>query len=213
MASSQKAIRSSGWTTDFLIGFPDGLFLLFFSTQVMQGFAMEVQTFYNTQLIIWIVGALLVMFSVFSANRGDTQHDTPLLTPEEKSKLENLDIHASTIAHIADEMKKDADLWERTLEAENVKETTFSRGRAIRSAFFTGFFFLGGGALSFGPYLANENFSAAVQTSMMLVFLGLTFYSFFKAKLTAQRPLPLVIRYWLMGAGILVGAWILHKVW
>ncbi|MBV8251085.1 MAG: VIT1/CCC1 transporter family protein [Chitinophaga sp.] len=213
MADSHKAIRSSGWSTDLLVGFPDGLFLLFFSTQVIQHFAMEVQTFYNLQLAIWIIGTLLVMFSAFHANRGDLQHDNPLLTPEEKKKLQGLDISETTIDHIAEEMKKDADLWERTLEEEQVKETTFSRGRAIRSSIFTGLFFLMGGALSVCPYLSNENFNAASQTSMMLVFLGLTIFSFIKAKLTAQRPLPIVIRYWLMGAGVMAGTWILQKVW
>ncbi|RAJ79321.1 VIT family protein [Chitinophaga dinghuensis] len=213
MADSHKAIRSSGWSTDLLIGFPDGLFLLFFSTQVIQHFPMEVQKFYNLQLAIWLIGTLLVMFSAFRANRGDLQHDNPLLTPEEKQKLQGLDISETTIDHIADEMKKDADLWERTLAEEKVKETTYSRGRAISSAIFTGLFFLMGGGLSVYPYLANENFNAASQTSMMLVFLGLTIFSFIKARLTAQRPLPIVIRYWLMGAGILAGAWILQKVW
>ncbi|MBV7529926.1 VIT1/CCC1 transporter family protein [Chitinophaga sp. sic0106] len=212
MADSHKAIRSSGWKTDLLIGFPDGLFLLFFTTQVMQGFTIAVQTFYNIQLAIWLIGALLVMFSAYRANRGDLQHDSPLLTPEEKRKLEKLDINDATIAHIAGEMQKDADLWEQTLVTENVRETTFSRGRAIRSAIMTGLFFIGGGALSVCPYLANENFAAAAKTSMMLVFLGLTAFSFFKARITAQRPLPIIIRYWLMGAGVLGGAWILQKV-
>ncbi len=212
MADSHKAIRSSGWSTDLLIGFPDGLFLLFFSTQVIQHFPMEVQKFYNLQLAIWLIGTLLVMFSAFRANRGDLQHDNPLLTPEEKQKLQGLDISETTIDHIAGEMKKDADLWERTLAEEKVRETTYSRSRAISSAIFTGLFFLMGGGLSVYPYLANENFNAASQTSMMLVFLGLTIFSFIKAKLTAQRPLPIVIRYWLMGAGILAGAWILQKV-
>ncbi|WP_291910678.1 VIT1/CCC1 transporter family protein [Chitinophaga sp. CB10] len=212
MAASHKAIRSSGWKTDLLIGFPDGLFLLFFSTQVIQGFPIEVQTFYNIQLTIWLIGAVLVMFSAYRANRGDLQHDNPLLTPEEKRKLEKLDINDATIAHIAGEMQKDADLWEQTLATENVKESTFSHARAIRSAVMTAVFFLAGGALSVCPYLANENFPAASKTSMMLVFLGLTAFSFFKARITAQRPLPIIIRYWLMGAGVLCGAWILLKI-
>lgn len=212
MTTPHKAIRSSGWKTDFLIGFPDGLFLLFFATQVMQTFPLEVQTFYNIQLCILLAGSLLVMYSAYQANKGDAQHDSPLLSDDERRKLEHLDINDHTIAHIADEMQKDAVMWETTLQQEQVVETTFSRSRAIRSALFTAFFFLLGGVLSIGPYLSNENFTAASQTSMMLVFLGLTVFSFIKARVTHQRPLPIVIRYWLMGAGIWCGVWVLHKI-
>lgn len=211
MTTSHKAIRSSGWKTDFLIGFPDGLFLLFFATQVMQVFPIEVQRFYTIHLCIWIIGALLVMFSAFQANKGDLQHDNALLSDKERTKLQRLDINARTIAHIAEEMKKDAHSWELMLEQEKVKESAFSRSRAVKSGLMTGLFFLLGGILSLGPYLSNENFVAASQTSIMLVFLGLTVFSFIKAKVTAQRPLPVIIRYWLLGAGILAGAWILHK--
>ncbi|MFY0255672.1 VIT1/CCC1 transporter family protein [Chitinophaga sp. 30R24] len=211
MGTSHKAIRSSGWKTDFLIGFPDGLFLLFFATQVIQVFPMEVQTFYNIHIALLVIGGLLVMYSAFQANKGDTQHDSALLSDEERSKLQRLDINDQTIAHIAQEMEKDAQSWEQILEQEHVKETTFSRSHAISSALLTGFFFLLGGALSLGPYLSNENFTAASQTSTLLVFLGLTIFSFIKARVTAQRPLPIILRYWLMGAGILLGAWILHK--
>ncbi|RBL90807.1 VIT1/CCC1 transporter family protein [Chitinophaga flava] len=212
MTASHKAIRSSGWKTDFMIGFPDGLFLLFFATQVMQTFPMEVQTFYNIHLCICIAGSLLVIYSTYQANKGDTQHDSLLLSDEERQKLQKLDIHDNTIAHIEDEMKKDAALWETTLQQEQVVETTFNLSRAIRSALFAAFFFLLGASLSFGPYLSNENFGAASQTSMMLVFLGLTVFSFIKAKITHQRPLPVVLRYWIMGAGVFCGAWVLHKI-
>ncbi|WP_212004249.1 VIT1/CCC1 transporter family protein [Chitinophaga sp. HK235] len=212
MTASHKAIRSSGWKTDFMIGFPDGLFLLFFATQVMQTFPMEVQTFYNIHLGICIAGSLLVIYSTYQANKGDAQHDSLLLSDEERQKLQKLDIHDNTIAHIEDEMKKDAVLWETTLQQEQVVETTFNRSRAVRSALFAAFFFLLGASLSFGPYLSNENFGAASQTSMMLVFLGLTVFSFIKAKITNQRPLPVVLRYWIMGAGVFCGAWVLHKI-
>ncbi|SKA42912.1 VIT family protein [Chitinophaga eiseniae] len=212
MTAPHKAIRSSGWKTDFLIGFPDGLFLLFFATQVMQTFPLEVQTFYNIQLGILLAGSLLVMYSAYQANKGDAQHDSALLSDDERRKLEHLDINDHTIAHIADEMQKDAVMWETTLQQEQVEETTFSRPRAIRSALFAAFFFLLGGVLSVGPYLSNENFTAASQTSILLVFLGLTVFSFIKARVTNQRPLPIVIRYWLMGAGIWCGAWVLHKI-
>ncbi|PSL43459.1 VIT family protein [Chitinophaga niastensis] len=212
MTTSHKAIRSSGWKTDFLIGFPDGLFLLFFATQIIQTFPIEVQTFYTIHLCIWLIGAVLVMFSSFQANKGDAQHDSALLSDKERSRLQHLDINARTIAHIEHEMVKDAKTWEDTLEQEKVRETTFSHSRAVRSALFTGFFFLLGGAMSLGPYLSNENFNAASQTSIMLVFLGLTVFSFMKAKITAQRPLPIILRYWLMGAGVFLGAWMLHKL-
>ena len=211
MMSSHKAIRSSGWKTDFLIGFPDGLFLLFFATQVIQVFPIEVQTFYTIHICIWLGGSVLVMFSAFQANKGDAQHDGALLSDRERGKLQRLDINAKMIAHIEQEMKKDAHSWELILEQEKVRETTFSRSRAIQSALLTGFFFLFGGIFSLGPYLSNENFTAASQTSIMLVFLGLTIFSFIKAKITAQRPLPVILRYWLVGAGIFAGAWILHR--
>lgn len=211
MTTSHKAIRSSGWKTDFLIGFPDGLFLLFFATQVIQVFPIEIQTFYTIHLCAWIIGAVLVMISAFQANKGDLQHDSALLSDQERTKLQRLDINARMIAHIEQEMEKDAHSWELMLEHEKVKESAFSRSRAIKSALMTGVFFLLGGILSLGPYLSNENFAAASQTSILLVFLGLTIFSFIKAKVTAQRPLPVILRYWLMGAGILAGAWILHK--
>lgn len=210
MTTTNKAIRSSGWLTDFLIGFPDGLFLLFFSTQLLQSFPLEVQTFYNIHLGIWGIGSLLVMYSAFRANRGDSQHDEFQLSPQERLKLEKLDIAPHTISHIEQEMAKDGELWENILEKEQVKETSFSLARAIRSALATAIFFLMGGALSFGPYLANESFPAAGQTSMLLVFLGLTFFSFVKARVTSQRTLPLVVRYLTMGLGILIGVWILR---
>ncbi|NLR58078.1 hypothetical protein HGH93_08190 [Chitinophaga polysaccharea] len=211
MTASHKAIRSSGWKTDFIIGFPDGLFLLFFATQVIQLFSIEVQTFYTIHLCLLLGASLLVMLSAFQANKGDLQHDSPLLSDKERSKLQQLDINAHTIAHIEQEMEKDAHSWEQLLENEKVRETSFSRSRAIKHGLLTGFFFLLGGTVSLGPYLSNENFPAASQTSIMLVFLGLTLFSFIKARVTAQRPLPVILRYWLMGAGILAGAWILHK--
>lgn len=211
MITSHKAIRSSGWKTDFIIGFPDGLFLVFFTTQVLQTFPMEVQTFYNIHLALLGLGSLLVMYSAFQANKGDVQHDSPLLSDKERGKLQQLDINAPTIAHIEEEMKKDAVTWEQTLETEQVRETNFSLVKAIRSGLFTGIFFLVGGAISLGPYLANENFGAASQTSILLVFLSLTAFSFIKSRITAQRPLPVVLRYWAMGAAILVVAWILHR--
>ena len=212
MTSPYKAIRSSGWKTDFLIGFPDGLFLLFFATQVMQLFPLDVQTFYNIHIGIWIIGAVLVLYSSYQANKGDAQHDSALLSDDERRKLHHLEINQQTISHIEAEMKKDAETWEQTLLQEKVQEVHFNRNNAIRSAIFTSIFYLFGGALSFGPYLSNENFNGASQTSTLLVFLGLTIFSFIKAKVTAQRPLPIILRYWLMGAAILICVWIIHKI-
>lgn len=211
MTASHKAIRSSGWKTDLLIGFPDGLFLLFFATQVIQLFLIDVQTFYNIHIGIWVIGAILVLYSAYQANKGDTQHESALLSEQERKKLQHLDINQQTISHIESEMKKDAENWDQILNQEQVKEAYFSKARAIKSAIFTSFFYLIGGALSFCPYLSNENFNAASQTSTLLVFLGLTIFSFIKAKVTAQRPLPILLRYWLMGAGILICVWIVHK--
>lgn len=212
MSITHKAIRSSGWKTDFLIGFPDGLLLLFFATQVIQLWPLDVQTFYNIHLGIWLAGALLVLYSAYQANKGDAQHDSALLSDDERKKLQHLEINQQTISHIESEMKKDAASWEQILQQENVQESFFSKGRAISSAIFTSLFFILGGALSFAPYLANENFNAASQTSTLLVFLGLTVFSFMKARITAQRVLPIILRNFAIGAGIVVCVWLLHKI-
>ncbi|HJT73797.1 MAG TPA: hypothetical protein VJ720_07255, partial [Chitinophaga sp.] len=142
MSGQQKAIRSSGWKTDFIIGFPEGLLLLFFTTVLIQGLPVTVQQFYTLNTVIWAGGAILVSAGAYLANRGDTQHNESRLSAAEKNKLENLDIGEGVIADIAAEMAKDAMQWEKTLQTENVVETAFSRSRAIRSAFFTGLFFL-----------------------------------------------------------------------
>ncbi|MET6997302.1 VIT1/CCC1 transporter family protein [Chitinophaga defluvii] len=211
MTTLPKAIRSTGWKTDFLIGFPDGLFVLFFCTQAMQRMNLSVQTFYTIHLSIWLGGALLVMIAVYLANRGDKQ-DESLLTPRERHKLQQLDISTGMITQIESEMAKDARLWEDILVQQQVATSTFRLAQALRSAIVSGIFFLFGGILALGPFLANENFNAASRTSMLVAFLALTCFSFLKAKMTTQRTWVVIFRYFLMAAGVLAGSWLVAKL-
>lgn len=212
MRSQQKAIRSSGWKTDFIIGFPEGLLLLFFTTQLIQGLPVTVQQFYTLNLCIWLGGTLLVAFSALQANRGDSQHSGNSLSPAEKNKLEKLDINNGIIADIAAEMEKDAIQWEQTLQTEHVEETRYSLPRAIRSALFTGMFFLSGGFLPFWPYLADENFQGSAQTSIIVAFLLMTVFSFVKARMTNQSVIPVILRNLLYIGAVWLGAYILHLI-
>lgn len=211
MTTLPKAIRSTGWKTDFLIGFPDGLFVLFFCTQAMQRMNLSVQTFYTIHLSVWLGGALLVMIAVYLANRGD-KHDESLLTPRERHKLQQLDISTGMITQIESEMAKDAQLWEDILVQQQVATSTFRLAQALRSAIVSGIFFLFGGILALGPFLANENFNEASRTSMMVAFLALTCFSFLKAKMTTQRTWVVIFRYLLMAAGVLAGSWLVAKL-
>jgi VIT1/CCC1 family predicted Fe2+/Mn2+ transporter len=211
MTTLPKAIRSTGWRTDFLIGFPDGLFVLFFCTHIMQRMPLSVQTFYTISLCVWVGGALLVMVAAFLANRGD-KHDESLLTTKERVKLQQLDISVGMIAQIESEMAKDAQFWEDTLAKQQVATSTFRFTQALRSALLSGIFYLFGGILVLGPFLANENFAVAARTSMLIAFLALTCFSFLKAKMTTQPAWVVIFRYFLMAAGILAGSWLLTKL-
>ena len=71
MGRNNQGIRSSGWKTDLMIGFPDGLLLLLFTTQVLHTKSLTVQAFYTIHLLILGLGTLLIMLAVFRANRGD----------------------------------------------------------------------------------------------------------------------------------------------
>ncbi|PWV55990.1 VIT1/CCC1 transporter family protein [Chitinophaga sp. S165] len=212
MSKQQKAIRSSGWKTDFLIGFPDGLLLLFFTTFLLHGLPVTVQQFYTLNVCIWLAGGLLVMISAYRANHGDAQHDESTLSPEERQKLERLNISNPIIEDIAAEMQRDAVQWEETLEAQQVRESHFSQAVAIRGALFTGFFFLLGGILPFLPYLRNENFTAAANSSLLYVFIAITVFSLLKSGMTSQPAVPIILRNLAYGGAVWLGAYIILAV-
>lgn len=207
----KAAIRSTGWKTDFLIGFPDGLFLLFFTTLLIQVFPVDVQQFYNINLWISLGGTVLVMATAWQANRGE-KHDESSLSPEERKKLEQLDLTEDTIVHIGKEMEQDATRWEQILEQEKVQQIHWHPLRALRSALVAGVFFLIGAFIAFWPYLANENFGAATGVSTGLVFAGTLVFAFIKAKITGQRVLPVILRYLLLTAGIWLAVFIVKLV-
>jgi len=206
-----KSIRSTGWKTDFLIGFPDGLFLLFFTTLLIQVFPVDVQQFYNLNLWISLGGALLVMATAWQANKGDG-HDEAALSPEERKKLQKLDIAEDTIEHIGKEMEQDATRWEQVLQQEKVQRVHWHPLRALRSALLTGISFLAGAFISFWPYLANENFGAAARVSAVWVIITVLIFSFIKARITSQRVAPVIFRYLLLTAGIWLAVLVVSKV-
>jgi len=208
MTNNKKAIRSSGWQTDFLIGFPEGLLLLFFTTRLAAGLNISVQDFYTLNAGIWLTGALLVMITAYQANKGDGQHDESTLSPEERRKLQRLDISEGMIKHIEAEMAKDAELWESTLQAEQVQLQQYRPARALRSAFVTGAFFLLGGLLPFWPYLLNENFESAGRNSLILTFSLAALFAYLKARMTSQPALAVMLRMLLYAAAVLLGAFI-----
>jgi hypothetical protein len=212
MSKEYKAIRSSGWITDFLIGFPEGLLLLFITTFFSHTLNITVQKFYTVNACIWLIGSVLVMFTAYQANKGDSQHDESTLSPEERRKLENLDIGENLIADIAEEMAKDATDWEKTLQQENVQVSQYHLGRALFNALITGVFFLLGGLLPFWPYLSNENFSEASRTSILSAFVVMVLFSFVKAKTTNQAAIPLILRNLAYTAAVLSGAFILQMI-
>jgi VIT1/CCC1 family predicted Fe2+/Mn2+ transporter len=212
MSKQQKAIRSSGWKTDFLIGFPEGLLLIFFTTFLLHGVPVSVQQFYTLNTCIWLGGSILVMISAFQANRGDLQHDESALSPEERQKLERLNISEPIIENIATEMQKDATQWEETLASQQVQEKHFNLATAIRSGLLTGLFFLLGGIVPFLPYLRNEHFTQAANTSVLYVFIAITVFSFIKSKMTNQSTIPIILRNLAYGAAVWLGAYIILLV-
>jgi VIT1/CCC1 family predicted Fe2+/Mn2+ transporter len=212
MSKQQKAIRSSGWKTDFLIGFPDGLLLLFFTTFLLHGLPVTVQQFYTVNACIWLAGGLLVMITAYRANHGDSQHEESTLSPEERQKLEGLNISEPIIEDIAAEMQRDAVQWEETLEEQHVQESQFSQAVAIRGAVFTGIFFLLGGILPFFPYLRNENFTAAANSSLLYVFIAITVFSLLKSRMTSQPAISIILRNLAYGGAVWLGAYIILAV-
>jgi len=212
MSKEYKAIRSSGWITDFLIGFPEGLLLLFFTTFLSHALKITVQQFYTVNTCIWLIGSVVVMFTAYQANRGDSQHDESTLSPKERKKLENLDISEHIIADIAKEMAKDASNWEQTLQEENVQVSHYHSGRALFNALITGMFFLLGGLLPLWPYLSNENFPEAGHKSVLLAFGVMVLFSFVKSKMTTQAAIPLILRNIVYTAAVWSGAFILQTI-
>jgi hypothetical protein len=212
MSKEYKAIRSSGWITDFLIGFPEGLLLLFFTTFLSHGLPITVQRFYTVNTWIWLIGSLVVMFTAWQANKGDSQHDESTLSPEERLKLENLDIGENVIADIAKEMEKDASDWEHTLQQEHVQVRQYHLGRALMHALMTGIFFLLGGLLPFLPYLKDEDFSTAGKVSVGSCFLLMVIFSLVKAGITQQKAVAMVLRNVLYMGAVLLGAFMMQMI-
>ncbi|WP_343703085.1 VIT1/CCC1 transporter family protein [Chitinophaga sp.] len=207
MSTSTKAIRSSGWRTDLLIGFPDGLLLLLFTTQILYAKSLAVDSFYIIHLLILGVGTLLMTIAVFRANRGDD--DDGKMSPEERAKLQNLDISRPTIEHIAEEMERDQQIWEKTLQEEQVELKSFGLGHAIKSALTTGLFFLLGGAIAFIPYLASEDFPFAANVSLSLSLIALLLFSYLKSRITGQRPMRLSMRYLVTGGLVILASYLI----
>lgn len=212
MSKEYKAIRSSGWITDFLIGFPEGLLLLFFTTYLSQGLPITIQKFYTINMWIWLAGGVVVMFTAWQANKGDAQHDESTLSPDERSKLENLDIGENIIDDIAEEMARDASHWENTLQQENVQVRNYHSGRAFMNALITGLFFLLGGLSAFYPYLKNEDFSSAAKVSVSICFAAMILFSLIKSKITNQKAIAMVLRNTLYTAAVFAGAFMMQMI-
>lgn len=213
MTKQEKAIRSTGWRTDFMLGFPDGLLVILFTTQLLYDKGISVQDFYYVHFIIIAAVAVLLMATTLFANRGNADHDGGLMSPKEKRKLEKLDIAGHVIDHIGDEMARDQEKWEQMLEKENVKEVHYHRPSALRSTLLTGIFFLLGSILPFFPFLMNENFESAAQAGLVSGFLSLLAFAYLKARMTKQRPIPMGIRYVMVGGAIVLGVYIMSAAW
>lgn len=191
-----------------LIGFPDGLLLLLFTTQILYSKDLAVDSFYTLHLLILGISTLLMMIAVFRANRGD--EDDGKMSAEERLKLQNLDISRPTIEHIAVEMERDQQIWEKTLQEENVELKSFGLGHAVKSALTTGLFFLAGGCIVFIPYLASEDFSLAARVSLGLSLPGLLIFAYLKSRITGQRPIRTALRYLATGALVILASYLIN---
>lgn len=209
MSTNSKAIRSSGWKTDMMIGFPDGVLLLLFTTQVLYPKSLTVQAFYIIHFLVIGFATLLMMIAVFRANRGDEEDGT--MSPEEKQKLEKLDIPDTTIAHIADEMQKDQQVWEKTLEEESVQLRSYGTMHALRSMIATGVFFFLGGCVVFLPYLVQEDFPAASRISLIVSLTLLLFFALLKSRITGQGSLRMALRYLLTGGAVVLVSYMISS--
>lgn len=209
MSTNSKAIRSSGWKTDMMIGFPDGVLLLLFTTQVLYPKSLTVEAFYIIHFLVIGFATLLMMIAVFRANRGDEEDGT--MSPEEKQKLEKLDIPDTTIAHIADEMQKDQQVWEKTLEEESVQLRSYGTMHALRSMIATGVFFFLGGCVVFLPYLVQEDFPAASRISLIVSLTLLLFFALLKSRITGQGSLRMALRYLLTGGAVVLVSYMISS--
>ncbi|PUZ20140.1 VIT family protein [Chitinophaga costaii] len=208
MPTRKNAVRSTGWKTDFLVGFPDGLFLLYFTTHVLAAH-VNVQYFYNIHLWIWLGFSLLVGISSFFTNRGAGSLHEETMTEVEKGRLKRLELTDQLIGDIQQGMADDAEQWETTLKNEQVQRVPFVMGAAIRSAIATAFSFLLGGYLPLWSYLANENFGQAGRQSTYILLVATVVFALIKATLTQQKALPVVLRTLLTAVGIILGSWLL----
>lgn len=204
----RKAIRSSGWKTDMMIGFPDGLLLLLFSTQILYTKELTVQAFYTIHLLLLGTATLLMMIAVFRANRGEDD-DEGVMSPVEQKRLQGLDLSQDTIAHIADEMQLDQKQWEQTLQQEQVQLRSYSWLPAVRSMLATGLFFLTGGLVVFLPFLVQEDFNAAAKVSLTLSLICLLLFAFLKSRITGQRPVRLAFRYLIIGSLVVLASFLI----
>lgn len=211
MGIAHKAIRSTGWKTDMVIGFPDGLLLLLFTTQALYAKAISVQQFYTLHLFIIGISTLFMTITVFLANRGD-HHDEGTMSPQERQKLQRLEISGDTIEHIAVEMQEDQQKWEQTLAQENVQMTSYRRLPALRSALITGLFFFLGSLVPFLPFLLQEDFNAAANASIYISIFTLLLFAFLKSRVTNQKPWRSFFRYLAMGGLVLLAAYLIRLV-
>ncbi|RAJ06677.1 VIT family protein [Chitinophaga skermanii] len=203
----RKAIRSSGWRTDMFIGFPDGLLVIFFTTQILHTRNMSVQTFYNLHYGFLVVGAIIMFIATYRANKG--HDDDGLLSTDERNKLEKLALGDDTIHTIADEMEKDEVKWQQQIQQEQVQLADYSFWHAVRSAFFTMLFFVVGGFVPLFAYLADENFVGASRESICISLVALIVFAYAKAKMANLRALPIMTRNIFMGLLVLLASYCL----
>ncbi|UYQ95090.1 VIT1/CCC1 transporter family protein [Chitinophaga horti] len=213
MTKQEKAIRSTGWRTDFLLGFPDGLLVILFSSQLLWDKGLNVQDFYYIHFIIIAAVTALLVVTTFFANRGNADHDGGTMTPEEKQKLKKLDIADHVIDHIGTEMEEDQKKWEDMLVKEQVQEVHYHPPSAFRSAVLTGFFFIVGAFLPLLPFFINENFEAASRAGLMTGLLAMLVFAYVKSRMTKQRPIPMAIRQMLIGGAVVLGVYIISLAW
>lgn len=212
MTKQDKAIRSTGWRTDFLLGFPDGILVILFSSQLLYD-KMPVQDFYYIHFVILAAVTALFIVTTFFANRGAADHEDGVLTADERQKLQKLDISEQVITHIGEEMAADQKKWEDMLVKEEVKEVAYHPPSAFRSAILTGVFFLLGGILPLFPFFLDENFENASQAGLTSGLLSLLVFAYIKARMTKQRPIPMAIRHMLIGGAVVLGVYIISTAW
>lgn len=191
-----------------MIGFPDGLLLLLFTTQILYPKELSVQAFYSIHFLLLGGATLLMMIAVFRANRGE-HDDEGQMSPEELKKLRGLDLSQDTIAHIADEMQVDQKQWEQTLQQQHVQLRGYSWLPAVRSMLATGVFFLLGGLVAFLPFLIQEDFNAAGKVSLTLSLICLLVFAVLKSRITGQRPARMAFRYLVMGSLVLLASYLI----